>query len=179
MLYSRCGATTSRVWELGTTGMKATPTKVSISGAVEIAVGHYFAPAAKKARAVAPVMTAVLLASSSALGWWLGAVYTLGLAASYVGYEVFHRRIHTHAPRGPFGRWARSHHLYHHYVDPKTNHGVTTHLGDIVMRTLVRPPRPIRVPERLATAWLLDGSTGELRREFAADYVLVKLPSNR
>ena len=73
-------------------------------------MGNYFAPAAKKALVAVPVMGTV-----AALGWWwlgpVAASYTLGLASMYLAYEWFHRRLHTHPPRGAFGpgqldRWA-------------------------------------------------------------------------
>lgn len=42
------------------------------------------------------------------------------LVGAYVSYEVMHRRKHTHPGFGPYGRYTRRHHFYHHFVDPRT-----------------------------------------------------------
>jgi hypothetical protein len=91
---------------------------------------------------------------------------------------VFHRRLHTHAPRTAYGRWARRHHFHHHFVNPKANHGVTTPLGDLAWGTL-DPEQRIPVPERLAMAWLLDPETGDVAAPYQREYVLVRLGESR
>lgn len=89
----------------------------------------------------------------------------------YVAYEVVHRRAHTHAPRGPYSRWVRRNHFTHHFLTPRTNHGVTSPLWDRVFGTH-EPLGVVRVPARHAMPWLLDPATGEVRAELAADYRL-------
>lgn len=110
------------------------------------------------------------------LGWLLGgAVCGLALAGGwtfgYFLYEYHHAMSHLRAPNTRYQRWVRRHHFHHHFGAPMANHGVTTSFWDHVWGTWQRPER-VRVPRRLALAWLLDDS-GELRPEFADDYVLV------
>src|SRR5664279_1431291 len=85
----------------------------------------------------------------------------------YFGYEVAHRRIHTHPPRHGYGRWSRRSHLHH-------NFGVTTAVWDRLWGTY-DDPGIVTVPRRMAPVWLLD-PTGEVRAEFAEDYVVKGAP---
>jgi len=71
---------------------------------------------------------------------------------------------------GFYGRWARRHHFYHHFHDPKVNHGVTSPIWDIVFGTYHKPD-VIRVPEKLKMVWLCD-ETGEVKEPFRAQYEL-------
>jgi sterol desaturase/sphingolipid hydroxylase (fatty acid hydroxylase superfamily) len=119
------------------------------------AEGNYFAPTWKKL-AIAAVVTGVLVVPAIALvGTARGVSYVVGLMAFYGVYEVLHRREHTHAGFGPYARWARRHHFHHHFVDGRTNHGVTSPLWDLVFGTY-RTPGIIKVPPRLAMKWLED-----------------------
>jgi len=74
----------------------------------------YFAATSKKAAHAVPLVLAGL-----ALGWLTlgaaGAAYVVGFAVTYVAYEALHRRLHTHGPRGPLGRYLRRHHFAHHF----------------------------------------------------------------
>ena len=115
--------------------------------------GHYFASGKKKAAAAIPVILALAGVSALAFGVRGGLSFTLGFSAAYVAYEVLHRRLHTHAPWGPYGRWARRHHFHHHFMDPKRNHGVTSPLWDWILGTYTRPG-VIRVPRHQAMSWL-------------------------
>ena len=81
-----------------------------------------------------------------------------------------HRGVGAHTGVGRYGRWARRHHFHHHFVDPKTNHGVTTPLWDLVFRTY-RTPEVIPVPAKLCMRWLLDDA-GAVRAEHADRYQL-------
>src|SRR5690606_31822177 len=91
----------------------------------------------------------------------------------YGFYEFQHAQAHLRAPRNRYERWLRKHHFHHHFGHPMANHGVTIPFWDIVFRTR-EAPDVVPVPRRLAAGlgWLLDDD-GELRAEFAADYVLV------
>ncbi|MFI5301772.1 MAG: hypothetical protein ACHREM_27090, partial [Polyangiales bacterium] len=91
----------------------------------------------------------------------------------YGVYEIVHRRDHTHPGIGPYGRWLRRHHFYHHFVDARCNHGVTSPLWDWVFGTF-RTPTTIPVPRRLSMAWLIDAQTGDVRPEFAETFVLAQ-----
>jgi sterol desaturase/sphingolipid hydroxylase (fatty acid hydroxylase superfamily) len=133
------------------------------------AEGNYFAPTPKKAAAAA-VVAVVLGGPAVLLVGAHGAAAIGGLLVMYGTYEVLHRREHTHAGIGAYGRWARRHHFHHHFVDPKTNHGVTTPLWDLVFGTY-RAPGVIPVPAKLCMRWLLDDA-GAVRAEHAARYQL-------
>lgn len=131
--------------------------------------GNYFAPTRSKlvAAAVAAVVTGV---PAVLLGGTVGAAGVAGFVVFYGAYEVLHRREHTHAGIGAYGRWARRHHFHHHFVDGRANHGVTTPLWDLVFGTYQQPD-VIPVPPRLCMAWLLD-ERGGIRPEHAARFVL-------
>jgi sterol desaturase/sphingolipid hydroxylase (fatty acid hydroxylase superfamily) len=131
--------------------------------------GNYFAPTWKKLL-IAITVAAVASVPAVALAGPLGAIYVAGLIGFYGVYEVLHRREHTHAGIGPYGRWARRHHFHHHFVDGRTNHGVTSPLWDLVFGTY-RKPTQIKVPPKLCMSWLLD-ATGDIRREHAKAYRL-------
>jgi len=132
--------------------------------------GDYFAPTAKKMLGAAP---AVLIAFGVAwllFGVEIGAAYALGFAGFYTLYEVVHRRIHTHPPVGPYTRFVRKHHLYHHFHSARMNHGVTSPIWDMVFGTLATTEL-VRVPEAKATRWMCDAD-GEVREAFQADYTI-------
>ena len=87
-----------------------------------------------------------------AVGFWLSA----GIVAGWLAYEALHRAIHVLPPRTAYGRWARRHHLHHHFVDPASNHGVSSPVWDVVFRTH-SPVQTVRVPPRQTgkLPWLL------------------------
>jgi sterol desaturase/sphingolipid hydroxylase (fatty acid hydroxylase superfamily) len=133
--------------------------------------GNYFAPTWKKmivAGAVAVILLgpAILVAGTAA-----GSAYVAGLMTFYGIYEWLHRREHTHAGIGPYGRFVRRHHFHHHFVDGRMNHGVTTPIWDFVFGTYEKPTT-IRVPAKLCMAWLRDPQSGGIRAEHARTYQL-------
>ena len=131
----------------------------------------YFAPTSHKVIATAAAVPAVAAALAPILGVRRAGSFAVGFTAVYAAYEIVHRRIHTHPPRGRYGRWVRRHHLLHHHRSPRANHGVTTPSWDLVFGTK-RPLERLRVPRAIAPAWMIDPATGELRGEHAADYEL-------
>jgi hypothetical protein len=131
----------------------------------------YFAPTSQKAVGAVVALSLMGTLGSLLVGPRRGLAFGAGFAASYVGYEILHRRIHTHPPRGPHGRWARRNHLLHHHKSPSKNHGVTNPLFDLVFGTHT-PVQVVKVPRQSPPAWLTDPETGEVRPEFAADYAL-------
>lgn len=135
--------------------------------------GDYFAPTWKKL-SVAAIVAAVLCGPAIAIaGTSLGVAYVAGLIAFYGVYEWLHRREHTHAGIGPYGRFVRRHHFHHHFVDGRKNHGVTTPIWDFAFGTY-QTPTIIKVPPRLCMAWLIDPATGDVRAEHAGTYQLGK-----
>ena len=134
--------------------------------------GHYFAPSWKKALAAGVVLVAAGGPAVALAGWEVGGGWAVGLVGFYLVYEVIHRLNHTHAGWGPYGRWARRHHFYHHFHDPAVNHGVTSPLWDIAFGTRVAVEGPVRVPERLAMPWLIDPASGDVWPALRGAYAL-------
>jgi hypothetical protein len=133
---------------------------------------NFFSPFWDKRAAEALVVSAM-----TALGWLLAGPasalsFSAGFLAFYHGYEVLHRRIHTHPPTGPVGRFLRRHHMTHHFVAPTKNHGVSFPLWDLVFGTYREAPRLLVLPARHAPCWVGDPRTGDILPEFAADYAL-------
>lgn len=98
----------------------------------------------------------------------------IGLALGVVGglfwFEYVHRSMHnrTKPPRTPYGRWVAQLHLHHHFVNAKTNHGITSPLWDWLLFTY-ESPKKVVVPDRpgLSPRWLLDNPLGpELTARF-------------
>ena len=137
--------------------------------------GHYFAPWWKKALFALGFLALVAPVAILAAGPASGLAYAAGLVAAYLGYEAQHRLLHVRAGHGPYARWARRHHFHHHFVDPGTNHGVTSPIWDLVFGTY-RAPTRIPVPPKLAMRWLCDPASGEVFSHLAADYALRRAP---
>lgn len=135
--------------------------------------GDYFAPAWKKGLAALAALLIVTPLAVWAAGLAHGGLFSAAFVAMYLTYEGLHRRAHTHPGLGRYGRFLRRHHFYHHFADPKTNHGVTSPLWDWLFGTLAATPQ-LRVPEKLAMVWLVDPQSGEVREEFRRDYALVR-----
>ncbi|HEV7722394.1 MAG TPA: hypothetical protein VGO60_13970, partial [Iamia sp.] len=95
----------------------------------------------------------------------------VGWAVGYFFYEYQHMVSHLRAPKTAYQHRVRRHHFHHHFGAPMRNHGVTTGFWDHVFGTHESPDR-VRVPRRLALAWMVDAD-GEILPAFTADYVLV------
>lgn len=129
----------------------------------------YFSPASKKLASAAATASVAYPVASAVAGRRWAAVYTSAMLAMYFTYEVAHRRIHTHPPKGRYGRWSRRRHLHHHFGKPMRNFGVTTPVWDHLFGSY-EDPGVVTVPRRMAPVWMLD-EAGEVRPELAADYV--------
>jgi sterol desaturase/sphingolipid hydroxylase (fatty acid hydroxylase superfamily) len=133
--------------------------------------GDYFAPTLKKGGAAVVALVLVTPPAILVAGTTLGAAYAIGLVGFYVVYEILHRREHTSRGIGPYGRWARRHHFWHHFGDSSKNHGVTSPIWDLVFGTY-QAPGVIVVPERLKMQWLTDPTTGDVHDDLRAWYEL-------
>jgi sterol desaturase/sphingolipid hydroxylase (fatty acid hydroxylase superfamily) len=142
------------------------------------AKASYFTPFWKKMKTAAVATAFVLPATWLVMGMLHAVVFTASFISMYGVYEWLHRRLHTHAPRGFYGRWARKHHFYHHFSRPTHNHGVTSPVWDLAFGTL-ETVDVVRVPAKQAMSWLVDPSTGEVREELRDDYEIVKRGSRR
>lgn len=118
---------------------------------------NYFAPASGKAMAAISV-AAVLVASLSLVMPLISAVALMvGFTGMYGLYEIVHYRFHMKDPVAMPFIILRKHHFYHHFHDPKMNHGVTTRVWDRVFGTFVKVEKVV-VPSRMPLQWLLDGT---------------------
>lgn len=131
----------------------------------------YFAAAYKKAAAAIIVLSVLTVALGIPFGWLNGFMYGIGLAGMYLTYEAIHTMAHRMAPLTIYGRWYRKHHFYHHFRNPKKNHGVSSPIWDVVFGTYV-PVKEVIVPGRgIPLRWLFDGE-GNIKPRFQKDYRL-------
>lgn len=100
--------------------------------------GHHENPRAVFTSPVAwvPIAITVYGVTAWAIGWLFAAAWIGGLLIGFARYEWIHWRIHFRAPRNDRERLLRSHHLAHHYRNPRMYHGVTTRLYDRIFGTL-------------------------------------------
>ena len=136
------------------------------------ALVDYFAPPVKKAAMAVPSLAVLATVSCVGLGTSSGAVFTAGFLTTYIGYEILHKRLHTHGPSGPWGRHLRRHHFAHHFDDARLNHGVTSAFWDRVFGTYA-PAKQLRVPAHRAPVWLRPDEDRALSAELSRDYTLV------
>ncbi|MEE2902488.1 MAG: sterol desaturase family protein [Myxococcota bacterium] len=142
------------------------------------AQAHYFAPIRDKVKVAGFVIVSLFSLGLIIAAWQVSLAFATGFTSSYLSYEFLHRRAHSHPPITRYGRWLRKHHFHHHFMNPKSNHGVITALGDILFTTAEKPQR-VKVPEKLAMPWLIDPQTGDVHQEFSGDYELVYLKRRR
>jgi sterol desaturase/sphingolipid hydroxylase (fatty acid hydroxylase superfamily) len=133
----------------------------------------YFAPWSKKLLLAGLILSAIWVGGTLLGATWAVNAYVSTIVTGWLGYEWLHRRLHTHAPRTALGRWARRHHLHHHFASPARNHGVSSPIWDHVFRTYDRPGL-IRVPERQlhGVTWLVEPGAMSVKPEYAADYAI-------
>ena len=136
------------------------------------AEGNYFAPTRKKVPVAIVIMLLVAPIAIALTNPVVGLSYATSLVGTYAAYEVLHRRLHTHEGRSAYGRWARLHHFHHHFVDPRTNHGVTSPLWDLVFGTYQKP-ETIRVPQRLCMKWLVDPRTQTIVESYSDVFIVI------
>lgn len=134
----------------------------------------YFTATLKKVLVATPVLLAMFALTAWGAGLALAGAFTLGFALGYVAYEVVHRRTHTHAPWEAYGRWARKHHLHHHFANPNMNHGVTSPIWDVVFGTYERPSTITIPPKQVAGVRWLFRADGQVVEQYADDYRLMR-----
>ena len=130
----------------------------------------YFSPTSKKLLSAASTSAVVTPLAWALVGRRKALAYTGGMLAMYAGYEVAHRRSHTHPPTNAFGRWMRRSHLHHHFGAPMRNFGVTSPVWDKLLGTYDEPGI-VTVPRRMAPTWMLD-TEGEVLPAYAGDYIV-------
>ena len=130
---------------------------------------HYFAPAHKKIAAAGSIAVLLTVTLSLILSWLTAIAFVLGLMGMYGLYETTHSRFHK---RGPIAKpfiVLRKHHFYHHFHQPKLNHGVTTRIWDRVFGTFHRV-ETVKVPRKMTMDWLMIGE--ELNPKFEGHFQL-------
>ncbi len=115
---------------------------------------HYFAPAGKKLVAATLVAGSLFGTLSLILSWTIAFSFVLGLIGMYGLYETTHARFHRKGPIAEPFIILRKHHFYHHFHQPKLNHGVTTRIWDRVFGTFHRV-ETVKVPRKMTMDWLM------------------------
>lgn len=128
---------------------------------------NYFAPVYKKILLAVVVSAGLALLLNLFLPLLAVVLFISGMLGMYVLYEATHFRFHNADPTLPVFVILRKHHFYHHFHDPKVNHGVTTRFWDRVFGTFERV-ESVRVPKRFTMDWLL--SEGELKSEYEGHF---------
>lgn len=86
--------------------------------------------------AAVPVAGLLFALGHAVAGPLPAAVFVAAAVVGFIRYERIHWRIHFRAPRNPAERTLRSHHLAHHFENPRAYWGVTTRFWDRVFGTL-------------------------------------------
>ena len=115
---------------------------------------EWFAPWRTKLQLAVVVLGGLTLLGVPLVGLTLAFTFVASFVGTYLVYEAIHRDLHVRAPRSALGRFLRRHHMLHHHMDPRLNHGVTTPLWDIALGTL-RPSPRVRIPASKAPWWLV------------------------
>ena len=132
----------------------------------------YFLPASKKAIRAVVIFKVLAIISSLAVGMGPGVAFASGFILAYGYYEWLHVAIHAHAPRNSYGRWARRHHLYHHFGDMRVNHGVTSPIWDMAFGTYVAAP-VVKIPRKKADTWIKCAIDSAASDSWLEDYRLI------
>ena len=100
--------------------------------------------------------------------------FVVGVLAGFSRYEWMHWRFHFREPRSARERLLRSHHLAHHFCNPRIYHGVSTRFWDRIFGTLpagwesdyarVAERAPLTGPSNFAEIWNPRTSLAHLRR---------------
>ena len=117
---------------------------------------NYFAPAYKKATLALGVSVLLCMLLSLLTSFGTAISFIAGFAGMYTLYEITHYRFHSKVPiAGPF-IVLRKHHFFHHFHNPRVNHGVTTRFWDRVFGTFHRVEK-VTVPKQMSMSWLISG----------------------
>jgi sterol desaturase/sphingolipid hydroxylase (fatty acid hydroxylase superfamily) len=138
--------------------------------AVHHSKANYFAPAYKKAAAALVVSAGLLALLNLALPFMVALAFIVGFVGMYGIYEATHFRYHAANPV-PALLFLRKHHFYHHFHNPRKNHGVTTRVWDRVFGTY-HPIREttVRIPRAMSMRWLVEGD--ELKDRYVGHFKL-------
>ncbi|MBW2691445.1 MAG: sterol desaturase family protein [Deltaproteobacteria bacterium] len=86
--------------------------------------------------AVVPITLLLFGATTLVASPLQASCFVVGVLAGFSRYEWMHWRFHFRESRNNRGRLLRSHHLAHHFCNPRIYHGVSTRFWDRVFGTL-------------------------------------------
>lgn len=136
----------------------------------------YFSPLRLKIRGAVPVLGLAGLLLWLPFGLPVAVGGVAALALGWTTYETLHKSIHVNGPRTAYGRWAAKNHLYHHFMRPNRNHGVTSPVWDILFRThdrLADVQVQVREKDLTKIPWLRDAfAKPENAPAYLEDYTL-------
>jgi len=130
---------------------------------------NYFAPVYKKIIAAFFVALFLFLFMNLFLSATNALFFVVGFVGMYCVYENTHHRYHSKQPVIPPFIILRKHHFYHHFHNPKVNHGVTTRFWDRVFKTFVRVEK-VKVPQKMSMDWLVEEN--EIKMAYAKHFQL-------
>lgn len=131
---------------------------------------NYFAPVYKKVISAVILFFVLLFVGSFILPIPIVISFLSGFLMMYAMYENTHFRYHAKEPVAAPFIILRKHHFYHHFHNPKTNHGVTTRFWDRVFGTFVRVEQ-VNVPQQMSMNWLVEEN--EVKLQYATHFNLV------
>lgn len=130
---------------------------------------NYFAPAYKKLMLALLVSALLVLFIELFTSLSVAVAFVIGFASMYGLYEATHARFHRKEPIAKPFIILRKHHFYHHFHNPKTNHGVTTRFWDRVFGTFKRVEQ-VSVPYQMSMQWLVEED--QVKRAYACHFRL-------
>ena len=133
----------------------------------------YFLATGQKLKRGITVFLVLSSVSSLLVGALAGVAFGLGFMMAYGYYEWIHWAIHARPPKNAYGRWARKHHLYHHFGNMRVNHGVTSPLWDMVFGTYV-PAEVVKIPSKKADSWITGAIDAAVPARWVDDYQLIR-----
>ena len=131
----------------------------------------YFVPMHKKLILAAVFLGISTLIMSIFFTFSIALFFSIGLTGMYLIYESAHKLFHAKEPIIGYGLKMRKHHFYHHFGNPKLNHGVTTAFWDRVFGTY-QTVDTLAVPKNMAMRWLFD--TKQNFKQKYANHFMVK-----
>jgi sterol desaturase/sphingolipid hydroxylase (fatty acid hydroxylase superfamily) len=117
---------------------------------------NYFASFYKKGALALVVSVSLVAIVNLFTSLPVAVAFALGFLMMYILYEMTHYRFHMKEPIAKPFIVLRKHHFYHHFHNPKTNHGLTTRFWDRVFGTF-RTVEQVNVPKQMSMKWLLEG----------------------
>lgn len=111
-------------------------------------IANYFAPPIKKIFAASIFALVITIVLNLLMPLHYAIAFIAGLMVMYVFYESTHYRYHYLPPIIKPFIILRKHHFYHHFHNPKKNHGVTTRIWDRVFGTFESVEK-VNIPKQM------------------------------